>query len=109
VKEMEKILPLLHQIIEKLDDNSRSFDEHGEQFSLIHQQLKEHSLLLGALTTGQEATHASLSELKLQNAKDFGEIREFIQNIEIDQQLLKEDSWDNKRDIRRIQQTLGMS
>ena len=47
--------------------------EHGET-------LKEHSRILSALRTGQEFLKAELSEMKIQNAKDFSEIKEQLKN-----------------------------
>lgn len=70
--------------------------------------LKEHTSLIKALINGQESLKAELSEMRLQNAKDFGEIKGQIKGIEDSIDLLKEDIWMNKKDIRRIQKTMGM-
>jgi hypothetical protein len=124
-----QILLALQQINEKLDDQSKKLDEHGEilrqhgemlkQHSVILKEhgeilkqhgetLKEHGRILGALRSGQEAIKAELSELRLQNAKDFGEIRELIKNHDISIELLKEETWSNKKEIRRVQKTMGL-
>lgn len=97
----KQILDLLKQMNEKLEQQSGILNEHG-------QQLNEHGHILGALKTGQESLKAELSALKLQNAKEFGEIKEQISSIEISVDMLKEESWNNRKDIRRIQQTMEM-
>ncbi|WML46179.1 hypothetical protein [Neobacillus sp. PS3-40] len=86
---MEKqILTLLQQMNEKLDD---------------------HSLILGALRNGQESLKAEFSEMRLQNAKEFGEIKAQIKNHEDSIEILKEESWNNRRSILRVQKTLGFA
>jgi predicted hydrocarbon binding protein len=84
----EQILTLLQQMNEKLDD---------------------HSLILGALRNGQESLKAELSEMRLQNAKEFGEIKAQIKNHEDSIEILKEESWNNRRSILRVQKTLGFA
>jgi chromosome segregation ATPase len=97
---MEKqILQALQQMNEKLDEQSKKLDEHGET-------LKEHGRILGALRSGQEVLKA---ELKLQNAKDFGELWEQIKDIEVSVEILREESWNNRKDIRRVQITMGLA
>ncbi|KEF39822.1 hypothetical protein M670_00846 [Schinkia azotoformans MEV2011] len=91
-----------------LGEHSRILGEHGqilEKHSLV---LADHGQLLNALRHGQESLKAEISELRLQNAKEFGEVKEQIKNIEISNELLKEDNWNNKKDIRKIQRTMGM-
>ncbi|EIJ80400.1 hypothetical protein PB1_08572 [Bacillus methanolicus PB1] len=113
---MEKqILQILQQINEKLDDQSKKLDEHSailnEHSAILEEHgetLKEHGRILKALRSGQEAPKAEISELKLQNAKDFGEKRNQIKDIEVSIEILKEESWKNRVDIRRIQKTMGL-
>jgi hypothetical protein len=100
---------MLKEHSQTLKEHSEILKEHSEILKGHSLILKEHSLMLGALKTGQELLKAELSELRIQNAKDFGEIRELIKGNEVDIELLKEDNWENKKDIRRVQQTLGMS
>lgn len=91
-----------------LGEHSRILGEHGqilEKHSLV---LADHGQILNALRHGQESLKAEISELRLQNAKEFGEVKEQIKNIEISNELLKEDIWNNKKDIRKIQKTMGM-
>jgi hypothetical protein len=84
----EQILTLLQQMNAKLDD---------------------HSLILGALRNGQESLKAEFSEMRLQNAKEFGEIKAQIKNHEDSIEILKEESWNNRRSILRVQKTLGFA
>lgn len=82
--------------------------EHSEILKENGETLKEHGSILRDLRSGQEALKAEVSELKLQYAKDFGEIREQIKDIEVSIEILKEESWNNRMDIRRVQKTLGL-
>ncbi|EKN63822.1 hypothetical protein P9E76_14535 [Schinkia azotoformans] len=91
-----------------LGEHSRILGEHGqilEKHSLV---LADHGQILNALRHGQESLKAEISELRLQNAKEFGEVKEQIKNLEISNELLKEDTWNNKKDIRKVQKTMGM-
>ncbi|WML46604.1 hypothetical protein RCG23_13155 [Neobacillus sp. PS3-34] len=90
----EQILLALQQINSKLNTQGET--------------LKEHGLILGALKSGQEGLMAELSELRLQNAKDFGEIREQLKGIEVSVEILKEDNWSNRKDIKMVQKTMGL-
>ncbi|HHW36140.1 MAG TPA: hypothetical protein GXX18_02380 [Bacillales bacterium] len=119
LQQMDKKLTVQGQTLEKhtqiltehsriLGEHSRILGEHGqilEKHSLV---LADHGQLLNALRHGQESLKAEISELRLQNAKEFGEVKEQIKNIEISNELLKEDNWNNKKDIRKIQRTMGM-
>jgi uncharacterized protein (DUF3084 family) len=58
----------IQQMDEKINHMEEKLDLHGEI-------LKEQSLILGALINGQEGLKAELSEMRLQNAKEFGEIK----------------------------------
>lgn len=85
----KQILQALQQINGKLDDQAKKLDKHSEileEHSAIlkyhGETLEEHGRILGALRSGQHAFKAELSELRLQNAKDFGELREQIKGIE---------------------------
>ncbi|MBS4192276.1 hypothetical protein KHA94_23300 [Bacillus sp. FJAT-49705] len=49
-----------------------------------------------------------MSELRLQNTKDFGEIKDQLRNTEVIVEILKEETWKNQKDIRRIQKTMGI-
>lgn len=111
-----QILAALQQINEKLDSHSEILREHSETLNShteilnSHSEtLKEHTRILGALINGQESLKAELNEMKLQNAKDFGEIKEQLKSHEVSIEILKEDTWDNRNEVRKIQKTLGMN
>ncbi|MFK4996823.1 hypothetical protein ACI2OX_02650 [Bacillus sp. N9] len=72
---------------------------HSETF-------KEHGMVLKALKVGQEGLKAEINELRLQNAKDFGKNREQLKSVEVSVDILKEESWNNRKDIRRLQKHL---
>lgn len=100
---MEKeIMALLQQMNGKLDNLEGTLNEHSET-------LKEHSRMLSALRAGQEFNKAELSEMKLQNAKDLGEIKEHLKSQEDSIDILLKETWKNKKDILRVQKTLGLS
>ena len=119
----KQILAALQQINDKLDSHSEILGSHSEMlkehsvilkshsemFKIQGETLKEHTRMLSALKTGQESLKAELNEMKLQNAKDFGEVKEQLESHETSIEMLKEDVWNNKKDIRRIQKTMGMN
>jgi chromosome segregation ATPase len=120
---MEKqILSMFQQIIGKIEQMDENIQQTNGQIKQINGQiepihaklnehseiLKEHGVILGGLRNGQELLRAKMSELRLQNAKDSGELKEQIEDTKVDVDLLKEDNWSNKKDIRRVQQTMGM-
>ena len=47
--------------------------------------------------------------MKLQNAKDFNEIKEQLKNQEDSIEILKDETWNNKKSILRVQKTMGLS
>jgi hypothetical protein len=90
------------QILSLLQKMNETLEEH----SLI---LKEHSSILSALKTGQEYLSAEISEMRLQNAKDFGEIRAILKNHEESIEILKEDNWNNRKATLRIQKAIELT
>ncbi|MBB2482270.1 hypothetical protein H5P36_19015 [Bacillus sp. APMAM] len=100
---------MLKEHSEMLKEHSVILKSHSEMFKIQGETLKEHTSLLSALKTGQESLKVELNEMKLQNAKDFGEVKEQLESHETSIEMLKEDVWDNKKDIRRIQKTMGMN
>ncbi|MFB4164959.1 hypothetical protein ACE1TI_14290 [Alteribacillus sp. JSM 102045] len=93
--EMEKrILGALNHIQETLT-------EQGET-------LKEHGRMLSALKTGQEELKAEIDGMKRQNAKEFSDIKDRLENLEASYDVLKDETWTNKRDVYRIKNTLGL-
>ncbi len=106
---MEKeILGMLKEIKSTLNEHSRILNEHSQILNEHSQKFKEHGQILGALKVGQEGLKAEMSELRLQNAKDFGVVKEQIKTLEDSIEILKDETWTNKKDIRRIQRTMGM-
>jgi methylase of polypeptide subunit release factors len=133
----KQILAILEQVNEKLDNFGAKLDEHGEilkehgeilkehgKILIEHGEilkehgkilkehgeiLKEHSFILGALRNGQEVLKAEISEMRLQNAKEFGEIKSQLTTHEDSIEILKGDSWNNRSSILRVQKTLGLS
>lgn len=118
----KQILIALEQINFKLDRQDDTLKIHGERLKnleetqrlqsetlrLQSETLKEQTSLISSLKNGQESLQAELSQLRLQNAKEFGEIKEQLKSMEDNIDLLKEETWQNKKDIRRIQKTMGM-
>ena len=94
---------------EMLKEHGETLKEHSETLKEHGETLKEHSRILSALRTGQEFLKAELSEMKLQNAKDFYEIKEQLKNQEDSIEILKDETWNNKKSILRVQKTMGLS
>lgn len=107
---MEKqIFTLLQEMNNKLDRLEGTLIEHRGILDSHSETFKEHGRILSALRTGQEFLKAEISELKLQNAKDFGEMKEQLKNQEDSIEILKEETWNNKKSILRVQKTMGLS
>ncbi|MGE6257015.1 hypothetical protein ACQKCU_03735 [Heyndrickxia sporothermodurans] len=100
---------LISGLEEATKQQGKKIEQQGETLKLQGETLKEHGGLLSALITGQESLKAELSEMRLQNAKDFAEIKEQLKNHDVSIEILKEDTWTNREDIRKIQNTLGMN
>ncbi len=101
---------------EMLKSHSEMLKSHSTRLSAIEElqrlqgeTLKEHTSLFNSLKIGQEYLQAEISEMRIQNAKEFGEMKEQLKGMEDSIDLLKEETWKNKKDIRRIQKTMGMS
>src|SRR5690606_27227546 len=113
LKEHSQILNEHGQILKEhsqiLNEHSQILNEHSQKLDMHSETLKEHGLILGGLRNGQEMLKAELSELRLQNAKEFGEIKEQMKDMGDSIDILKEDTWHNKKDILRIKKTMGMA
>lgn len=94
---------------DKLDEHTKILGEHGKELKLQRTQLTEHGQILNALMTGQEHLKSEMDGMRVSNAKEFGNLKEKIDNVATNQDLLREDTWENKVDIRRIKNTLGMN
>jgi hypothetical protein len=105
----KQILTLLQQMDSRLQQMDEKINHMEEKLDLHGEILKEHSLILGALINGQEGLKAELSEMRLQNAKEFGEIKAQLKNHEDSIEILKEESWNNRKGILRIQKTIGLT
>lgn len=95
MKNEQKIIGMLEQIMGRLD-------EHSEV-------LEEHSVHLSALRTGQELLKAELDGMKIANAKEFGALKKEMQEYTINFGLLRDEVWEQKVDIERIKKTMGMA
>lgn len=119
----DQIIEMLGEIKSKLDEHSQILQEHsqilGEHSQILGEhsqtlenhgsQLKEHGQILTALRAGQDHLKAEMDGMKLANAKEFGEVKEQINTIAINQEILRNDTWTNKVDIHRIKKTMGMA
>ncbi|GLB61879.1 hypothetical protein [Cytobacillus sp. NCCP-133] len=99
---------LLKEQGETLKKQGETLKEHGETIKLQGITQKEHTGLLGALISGQEALKAEISEFRLQNAKEFGELKDRMETQEVSLEILEKETWNNKKEIRRIQKSMGM-
>ena len=111
----EQIIGMLEQIMgtlgehgEKLDEHTRILGEHDKKLEEHSAQFRENKEILHALMTGQEYLKAEIDGMKIANAKEFGHVKEKIDVVSTNLDLLREDTWANKVDIRRIKNTMGM-
>ncbi|MGP4108158.1 hypothetical protein [Virgibacillus sp. L01] len=70
--------------------------------------LEEHGQNLSALRSGQEHLKAELDGMKISNAKQFGSLKEDMGDLSAKVVLLRDESWENKKSIYRMQKTMGM-
>jgi DNA repair ATPase RecN len=122
MKDDTKIMYMLEQIIEKLDEQGRKLDEHGKKLDEHSKKLDEHSQkldehskilsehgeILSALRFGQDHLKAEIDGIKVSNAKEFGALKEQVSEINAKTEVLRDESWKNKTDIHRIKTTIGM-
>jgi len=105
----EKIISMLEKIMEKQDEHSQILNKHSQILSDHSQkheqhttQFNEHAQILSALRTGQEHLKAQMDEMKITYAKEFGDLKEQVSQVSVNQDLLREDVWQNKVDTHRI-------
>jgi hypothetical protein len=115
-KKLDSVEKIVHEQCETLKEHSAILKEHStilKEHSIILENhsiiLKDHSIMLGALKTGQEVVQVEISELRVQNATDFCEIKALLNSYEDSIDLLKEDNWNNRKALLRIQKTIGLS
>lgn len=106
---------ILGEHTKKLDEHTQILGEHTKKLDKYDQKLDDHSSILQdharsltALLSGQEHLKAEIDGMKIASAKEFGELKEGFNNISTHFELLREDTWQNKVDINRIQKTMGM-
>src|SRR5699024_1629875 len=122
VMQMEhKIIGMLEKIMTKQDKNSKKLDEHSKKLDehtrilSEHSQkldehrttLDEHGQILGALRVGQEHIKAEMDRIKVANAKEFSRVKKGMDDFSTNIELLREESWEHKNEIRRIKKTMG--
>src|SRR5699024_7191916 len=117
-----KIIGMLEKIMTKQDKNSKKLDEHSKKLDehtrilSEHSQkldehrttLDEHGQILGALRVGQEHIKAEMDRIKVANAKEFSRVKEGMDDFSTNIELLREESWEHKNEIRRIKKTMGI-
>ncbi|MBS4219703.1 hypothetical protein KHA96_15420 [Bacillus sp. FJAT-49711] len=100
---------ILREHSQILNQHSQILNEHSQKLDMHSETLKEHGFILSGLRNGQEMLKAELSEMRHQNAKEFGEIKEQMKDMGDSIDILKDDTWHNKKDILRIKKTMGMA
>ncbi|MYL46681.1 hypothetical protein GLV94_13605 [Virgibacillus halodenitrificans] len=120
-KESE-IISMLQSIIKTLDEHGRKLDKHDKRFESINKRLgtlkqtqdnqsatlQEHGQILTALRSGQEYLKAEMDGMKVSNAKEFGMIKNQLEDQSAKMEILKDETWSNKVDIHRIKNTMGL-
>ncbi|MCD8511819.1 MAG: hypothetical protein LRY73_19515 [Bacillus sp. (in: Bacteria)] len=107
-KKLDEHTKKLDEHTKKLDEHTKKLDDHSQILHLHSETLKEHGRMLSALRIGQEELKAELDGMKILNAKEFGEIKEQLKNTEASMEVLKDETFMNKKDIYRIKTTMGM-
>ncbi|MGY0691472.1 hypothetical protein ACW2QC_01620 [Virgibacillus sp. FSP13] len=89
----------------EVDKRMEGFEQKLE---MQGETLKEHGQILRALRTGQEYLKAEIDGMKVSNAKEFGSLKEVLDDHSVKLELVRDDTWANKVDIHRIKTTMGM-
>lgn len=93
---------------QRFDGVESRMDRFDQHLGLQSEQLNEHGQLLKALQTGQEHLKAEIDGMKVSNAREFGTLKESLDDHSVKLELVREDTWANKIDIHRIKTTMGM-
>src|SRR5699024_2415799 len=111
----EKIMTIQDKNSKKLDEHSKKLDEHTRIPSEHSQKRDEHrntldeqGQILGALRVGQEHIKAEMDRIKVANAKEFSRVKKGMDDFSTNIELLREESWEHKNEIRRIKKTMGI-
>lgn len=118
----DKIIGMLESITERLDGMDKRFDGMDKRFERMDERmdgfdqtlkmqgetLKDHGQMLRALQSGQEYLKAEIDGMKIANAKEFGSLKEALEDHAVKLELVRDDTWANKVDIHRIKTTMGM-
>ncbi|WP_106496240.1 hypothetical protein [Lentibacillus sp. Marseille-P4043] len=89
----------------EVDKRMEGFEQKLE---MQGETLKEHGQILRALRTGQEYLKAEVDGMKVSNAKEFGFLKEALDDHSVKLELVRDETWANKVDIHRIKTTMGM-
>lgn len=100
---------LLNEHTQILNKHSRILDEHSAKHDQHTSTLKEHGQMISALRTGQEYLKAEIEGMKISHTKEFDRVNKRFDEGFVQFQLLRDETWQNKSDIQRIKNTMGMS
>src|SRR5699024_3444228 len=92
----------------KLDEHKRILSKHSQKLNEHRTTLDEHGQILGALRVGQEHIKAEMDRIKVANAKEFSRVKKGMDDFSTNIELLREESWEHKNEIRRIKKTMGI-
>ncbi|GAA0459496.1 hypothetical protein [Alkalibacillus silvisoli] len=111
LNEHSKILNEHSEILKEhsklLKEHSNILESHDAKLQSHSDMLKEHGRMLSSLRTGQEELKAEIDGMKLENAKEFGEIKSRISIVEAQNDALKDETWQNKIEIYRFKKLFG--
>ncbi|WP_163970354.1 hypothetical protein [Oceanobacillus halotolerans] len=115
-RHFEAIDERFEAIDQRFDSIEAKLDEHDQQFVSINQRLDnvemrldDHCQLLNAIQSGQEYLKAEFDGMNVSHTKEFNSLKEANKDINVNLELLRNDTWDNKVDIRRMKNTMGMN
>ncbi|MDY0394077.1 hypothetical protein ACFSMW_10215 [Virgibacillus halophilus] len=92
----------------RLDGMDKRLDTVTHRLDMQGETLKEHGQMLRPLQTGQEHLKAEIDGIKLSNEREFSSLKESLAEHNIKLDLLHEDTWEHKVDIRRIKKTMAI-
>src|SRR5699024_10565838 len=107
-KKLDEHTRILSEHSQKLDEHTRILSEHSQKLDEHRTTLDEHGQILGALRVGQEHIKAEMDRIKVSNVKEVSRVKKGMYDFSTNIELLREESWEHKNEIRRIKKTMGI-
>ncbi|MFD2627836.1 hypothetical protein [Oceanobacillus kapialis] len=99
---LDKIENRLDKIEHRLDNVETRLGNVEHRLDGHDTKLDDHNQMLRGLLAGQETLLQQLEEIKISNAKEFGELKDEAFNQAAQLTMLRDDVWANRTEIYRM-------